>query len=151
MVNNEKAFRELVERLISPHFGTVFDPLLLHGLMGMASEAGEILNNYKKWMAYSGEQYDRTDMLIEMSDLLHFMEYVLIAQNSSIEELRDINIAKLTTRYSEGFTAEEGATHGRDKKAERAAVDKVVAEYVELRSGKSGSIPFGKEGRIDNN
>lgn len=147
MVNNKKEFRELVERSIGPYFGKRFDPLLLHGLMGLSSESGEMLNRYKKWMAYPGEQYGRTDMLIELSDVLHFIEYILIVQKTSIEELRDINIAKLTTRFPEGFTPEQGVTHGRNKEAERAAVDKVIANYTRRRElEKSGWLGVDGQG-----
>jgi len=134
MPSKEKEFMALVKRLQSPDFGKIFDPNLLHGLTGMLCEAGELLNNYKKFMAYPGEPLSRTDVLIELSDILHFMMYVLIVYESSTDELMDINEAKLTTRFPEGFTPECGITQNRDKAAERAAVDKVVAGYIRRRA-----------------
>lgn len=151
MTEKEKDFNALVVRLQSPNFGKNFDPVLLHGFMGMASEAGEILDEYKKWMAYPGEEYTRTTILTEMSDLLHFMVYVLNRFESSIDELMDINRAKLTTRFPEGFTSVKGVTKNRDKESEKIAVDKVIAEYTRRRElAKFGVAAIGKDGRVDN-
>lgn len=153
MTKKEQDFRVLVKRLISPDFGQNFDPQLLHGFMGMASESGEMLDSYKKWMAYPdpGEKFDRGEMLAEMSDLLHFMEYVLDRLDSDLDELMDINDVKLSTRYPVGFNPRDGATNNRDKVAEKAAIAGVIAEHTRRRElERSSLIPFGEDGRIDN-
>lgn len=144
MTEKERDFKALVNRLMSPDFGKNFDPQLLHGYMGMVSEAGELINKYKKFMAYPGESSVRTDVLIELSDVLHFMQYILNKFGSSLDELMDINTAKLIARFPEGFTPAKGVTGNRDKAAERAAVDRVVAEYTRRRElEKSSSVSIG--------
>jgi len=75
-------------------------------------------------------------MLIELSDLLHYMEMVLIAQNSSIEELMQINMAKLGARYPNGYSHDKAITHCRDKKVERAAVDAIINQLEILKEGE---------------
>ena len=149
MPSKEEKFVSLIKDFQSPDFGTYFDPNMLHGLMGMACESGELLNKYKKYMAYRGEPLSRTNVLIEVSDILHFMMYVLIVYESSIPELMDINMAKLIARYPSGFTSECGITQNRDKAAERVAVDKVVAEYTRRRElEKSGLVVTGEDDRV---
>lgn len=132
----EEQFSEMVANLLQTEICKDFDPAMLHGFMGCASEAGEILNRYKKFMFYHGEPYTRTETLIELSDLLHFMQQILNKLNSSIEELMHINMAKLGSRYPEGYTHDKAITGNRDKEAERAAVEKVIATFAALRENK---------------
>jgi len=54
------------------------------------------------------------------------------AIDSSLEEIMAINVAKLTTRYPEGYTQEKALV--RDKKAERTSMEIVEKEYESKRS-----------------
>ena len=113
------------------------DPKLLYGFAGIASEAGKLLNRYKKFLFYHGEPYSRAEILLGLSDLLHYMQVVLDELDSDIEELMRVNIAKLYgARYKDGYSHDAAITYHRDKKAERAAVDKVIEVSTALRNEK---------------
>jgi hypothetical protein len=138
-----------IEDLVADCEG-VFVPFA--GYSGMVIEAGNLLNRYKKFAYYHGEIFSRKDMIRGLSRLYRCVETIILLQDSSIEEVMAINMAKLTARYPEKqFDHECGMTQNRDKEVEKAAVEAVIAEYAKLREPrKSSSIPFGKDGRIDN-
>lgn len=113
------------------------NPKLLYGLTGIASEAGRLLNRYKKFLFYHGEPYSRREMLNGLSRLLHFMQVILDEFDSDIEEIVRVNIAKLCgARYKDGYSHDAAITHHRDKVAERAAIDKVIDVSTALRNEK---------------
>lgn len=84
-------------------------------------------------MFYHGEPFTRGEMLIEISKLLVFIQMILDRLHSSIDEIMCINIAKLESRYPDGYTHDKAITHQRDKKAERVAVDAVIAIFSAMR------------------
>ncbi|MHA1302503.1 MAG: hypothetical protein ACTSPI_02230 [Candidatus Heimdallarchaeaceae archaeon] len=49
----EEKFSRMVASLQQTEFCEDFDPKMLHGFIGMASEAGELLNRYKKLIVSS--------------------------------------------------------------------------------------------------
>lgn len=122
-------FSEYVKYLLSNRLNDNFDPATCHAVMGMASEAGELLNKYKKYWFYEGEILDKVDTLIEMSDLLHFFQQMANCLDVSLELLIEVNLAKLITRYPDGYDHNRAVTHKRDKAAERAAVIEVLKKY----------------------
>lgn len=133
----DKAFIDMVDNLLSDELCDDFDPAILHGFMGLAGEGGELLNMYTKFIFYHGEPFDRTEYLIELADTLFFMQVILNCLGSSIEELQSIGLAKLlTARYPNGYSHDKAITHHRDKKAERAAVDKVVDTFAKIRENE---------------
>lgn len=109
------------------------DPKLLRGFIGLSSRGGELLNRYKKFMFYHGEPFTRDEILIELTKLLAFIQMILDVLDSSIEEVMCINLAKLGSRYPNGYSHDKAITHLRDKKAERAAVDSVINTFAAMR------------------
>lgn len=114
------------------------DPDLLRGFAGLSSEAGELLNRYKKFMYYHGESFTRDEILDGLAKLFCYMRMVIGKHDSSVEEVMCINMAKLGSRYPDGYTHDKAITHQRDKKAERVAIDAVIAEFVEKRKETKG-------------
>lgn len=112
------------------------DPILLRGFIGISSRTGELLNRYKKFMFYHGEPFTRDEILIELSKLLFYIQMILDRFDSSIEEVMCINMAKLGSRYPDGYAHDKAITHLRDKKAERATVDKVIDTFAAMREQK---------------
>lgn len=106
------------------------DPTLLRGFIGITSRAGELLNRYKKFLYYHGEPFTRDEMLAELAKVLMFIQMILTKLDSSIEELMVINMAKLGSRYPYGYSHDKAITHQRDKRAERKAVESVIAAFV---------------------
>jgi len=111
-------------------------PVLLRGFLGIGSESGELLNRYKKFIFYHGEPFTRSEMLTKLSKLLHYMLLIMDVFDSSLEEVVRINMAKLGSRYPDGYTHDKAITHHRDKKAERAAIDKIIDIFATMREQK---------------
>jgi len=102
------------------------DPELLHAVLGIGTEAGEIQDLVKKNMFYD-KPFDILTLKAECSDLLHYIQMVLNRYGSSLEEIMEINIAKLTSRYPEGYARDKALVRNED--AEKVAMQEVEKKY----------------------
>ena len=93
---------------------------LMHGAIGVATEAGELLDAIKKHVWY-GKPLDWTNIAEECGDLCWYIALICNAGDFSMAEIMERNIAKLRVRYPEKFT-EEAALH-RDLDAERKVLE----------------------------
>ncbi len=93
---------------------------LLHGLLGMTSEVGEIADMTKGHLVY-GKDFDRPNVLEECGDVLWFLAVTLDACGYSLVDAMQANIAKLTARFPDGFTQEKAVN--RNLLAERRALE----------------------------
>ena len=80
----EKDFADMVVNLLQTEFCPDWNPKLLHGFMGVASESGELME--------IGNSCSRTELLIELFDLLHYMQMITGVLDSSIRELQSITV-----------------------------------------------------------
>jgi NTP pyrophosphatase (non-canonical NTP hydrolase) len=87
---------------------------LVHMAMGVAGEAGELLDTIKKSAIYR-KPYDRENILEECGDLLFYIQGVLNYYSISMEEVIELNRLKLQKRYSEGKYTDTQATIRADK------------------------------------
>ncbi len=87
---------------------------LLHMAVGIAGEAGELLDAIKKHVFYESE-IDRTNIIEDLGDLEFYMEGVRQEMKLSRETTLKANIAKLNIRYENGFS-NEAAQERADKK-----------------------------------
>ncbi len=78
-------------------------PDLLHGAIGLATEAGEMLDAVKRALFY-GADLDRTNLIEELGDLEWYMAVIRDALGVDQEEVQRINVEKLRARYPEKFT-----------------------------------------------
>ena len=60
----------------------------LHGAIGLATEAGELLDNAKKFMVY-GRKIDRENALEEVGDCLHYLQYICTSLEFSMADARE--------------------------------------------------------------
>jgi NTP pyrophosphatase (non-canonical NTP hydrolase) len=74
--------------------------------VALGGEIGEYLNEYKKWLrtqpGVAGEVpygIHREKMLIELGDILWYLNRVVVELDSSLEDVAKMNITKLTERY----------------------------------------------------
>jgi NTP pyrophosphatase (non-canonical NTP hydrolase) len=79
---------------------------LLHGVLGVGSESGELLDAFKRYFAY-GKDLDRDNVIEEVGDLLFYIALICRTMEVSLEEVCSINVAKLATRYPDKFTNED--------------------------------------------
>jgi len=94
---------------------------LLHAIMGVSDEAGE-LNNALKGHIFYGKPLDRVNLLEEFGDMMYFAALGISALGSSIEEVFQSNHDKLAKRYQKGWTQKEALE--RDLTAERDVLEK---------------------------
>lgn len=94
--------------------------MTLHALMGITTEAGELMDQLKKHLIY-GKPLDEVNLMEEGGDL-HWYEALLYrAINRSFSESMARNIGKLKARYGDRFTEEAALNRALD--AERQALE----------------------------
>ena len=89
-------------------------PDLLHGAIGLATEAGEMLDAVKRSLFY-GADLDRTNLIEELGDLEWYMAVIRDALDVTQEEVQRINIDKLRARYPEKFTQQHALDRDLDR------------------------------------
>lgn len=94
---------------------------LLHMAVGVAGEAGELLDAVKKHVIYR-KPLDMENMKEELGDLEFYMERIRQICNFSREEVLEANISKLMTsdkaRYKLGKYTDDAAQDRADKQGE---------------------------------
>jgi NTP pyrophosphatase (non-canonical NTP hydrolase) len=99
------------------------DARMLHGCMGVVTEAGELLDHMKRHIYY-GQPSDIVNIAEECGDILNYVALVLSAQGLTFEDAMRCNKAKLTVRYGPAFDCNRAVV--RDTKAERTAMEKAL-------------------------
>jgi len=107
---------------------------LLHGAIGIATEAGELLDAIKKFVFY-GEALDRTNILEELGDLLWYVSEALTCLKSTYPEIMEAVIKKLEKRYGETFT--QKAALERNIEEERSVLEECLESDSEHRLRES--------------
>ena len=110
---------ELVAALAKPGADIVAtlrpeDAHALHMAVGIAGEAGELLDAVKKAAIYR-KPIDRANVVEELGDLEFFMEGLRQGLGITRQEVLDHNIAKLSKRYSSGSYSDKHAQERADK------------------------------------
>ena len=70
----------------------------LHAFMGLAAEAGEVLDVYKKERIY-GAPVTKDNYIDELGDVMFYLQAVCNNLGVSFEQIQEYNIEKLTKRY----------------------------------------------------
>ena len=86
----------------------------LHMAVGIAGEAGELLDAIKKWSIYQ-KPLDLENVIEELGDLEFYMEGLRQSLNLTRVQTLVENIAKLQKRYSKGEYSNEQANERADK------------------------------------
>ena len=92
-----------------------------HMVMGMVTEAAELLDVFKKNLAYK-KSIDLVNVKEEIGDYLWYLANFCRTNNLDIEEIMEMCINKLITRYPEKFT--EHNAINRDLEKERQTLEK---------------------------
>jgi NTP pyrophosphatase (non-canonical NTP hydrolase) len=72
------------------------------GSLGLAGEAGEVIDAIKKWM-FQGHDIDPLDLLGEIGDVLWYLTLMCSAFGYDPDYAIQANIKKLRERYPNGF------------------------------------------------
>ena len=86
----------------------------IHMAIGASTEANELLDAYKKWFAY-GKQLDKTNVAEEIGDQFWYLINLCRMLEINPEDVFDICIKKLQTRYPDKFTQEKAVNRDLDK------------------------------------
>ena len=108
-----------VETLCKPGFQVLVDMKpteahLVHMVMGVAGEAGELLDAVKKAAVYR-KPLDRENVLEECGDLLFYIQGILNYYDMTLDQVTELNRLKLSRRYSEGKYSDQQAQDRADK------------------------------------
>ncbi len=76
---------------------------LLHGAMGLATEAGEFLSPIKAHIYY-GRELDETNLREELGDIMWYMAVICDCLGVDFEEIWERNIKKLQARYGDKYS-----------------------------------------------
>ncbi len=96
----------------------------IHGLIGAATEAGELLE------LLTG-QSEKFNPLEEVGDILWYLNLALTSIGATFEEAMAANIAKLATRYPEKFTTERALNRDLEAEAKALALPTETSAQIE--------------------
>lgn len=83
------------------------EEILLNAVMGIAGEAGEVVDEMKK-VYFQGHEFDVESIMFEVGDILWYIALMCEGLGCSMSEVAEMNIEKLKIRYpGEGFTTED--------------------------------------------
>lgn len=93
---------------------------MLHGVLGMISEAGELAGAIFNWL-FQGQPLDKINLVEEIGDSRWFQEEAFEALGVTSEQVEAVNILKLMQRFGGRFG--EGQALMRDLERERFALE----------------------------
>ncbi len=99
----------------------------IHMMLGVISEAGELADVFKKYMAY-GKDIDWVNVKEELGDLVWYIVGFCNINGFTLDDVMETNMRKLSKRYKNGFTTEEALT--RNLEIERAELE-LQAQFEE--------------------
>lgn len=85
--------------------GNLHHARLLQGLMGLNGEAGECIDILKKHL-FQEHYLDKEHMARELGDVAWYLAVSADALGYSLDEIFQMNVEKLRTRYPDGFEAD---------------------------------------------
>lgn len=106
---------------------------LLHCAIGASTEAGELLDAFKKHIYYKKE-LDVVNIGEEIADIQWYLFNLCRLLDLDMEQLLEANIAKLKARYGDKFSSEKAIN--RDLDTERNILEiGVISENRDLQTG----------------
>ena len=111
-------FAKYVGHVVSKDVG-VDQVQLLHATMGLVTESAEVLDLLKKHYAHN-HPLNHNKVKDELADVFHYPTMVCNILGIDIEVLMNINHAKLSIRYPDGYTHDRA--NNRDIEAEQKAI-----------------------------
>jgi NTP pyrophosphatase (non-canonical NTP hydrolase) len=77
----------------------------VNGALGLSGEAGECADHVKKHL-FQGHELDRAHLAEEIGDVLWYCAELASGIGRSLDEIAEMNIAKLRKRYPDGFDSD---------------------------------------------
>ncbi len=95
----------------------------IHMVMGMSTEVGEILDVFKKKLAYN-KNIDWINVKEEIGDLMWYVANFCRTNNFDLYKILETNIEKLEARYPEKFTQDKAIFRNLKKERQILEIDK---------------------------
>jgi NTP pyrophosphatase (non-canonical NTP hydrolase) len=90
------------------------DMNLLHAAMGIGTEAGELLDAFKRKLFY-GKGLDVVNIKEEVGDIMWYVAILLRELDLDFEDILDLNIKKLRARFPDKFTESDALNRNLDQ------------------------------------
>lgn len=97
---NANEYQELALRTLNQQLP--IDQVLVDGVLGLNGEAGECADILKKHL-FQGHNLDKEHLAKELGDTAWYLAVTAHAIGYDLDEVFEMNIAKLQERYPEGF------------------------------------------------
>lgn len=84
---------------------------LLHLVLGLVGESGEIAEKFKKWIRDDGSdeaRLDRDDLQKELGDVLWYLAVLADYLDLSLDDIAGANVTKLASRQQRGVLGGSG-------------------------------------------
>lgn len=130
---NSKTYQQEVKRSLANLGSDFYDQL--HMVIGVSTEAGELLDQYKKGFAY-GKKLDKVNIVEELGDLLWYIANMCNILGVDLEKVFEINVEKLKSRYPDKFM--QDAANNRDIEKERVLLEEAVQSIENKGLGNNG-------------
>lgn len=95
---------------------------LLHALIGINTENGELQDQFKKHIFY-GKPLDSINLIEELGDLMWYVALACDELSVSFDQVFERNIAKLQVRYKDACKFTETQALNRDLEKERKILE----------------------------
>lgn len=96
------------------------NPDIVHAIIGVATEAGELLEALTLSL-FDNEEFDVVNLKEEIGDVMWYLAIAAVRGGFTLTQSQRVNIAKLAERYGDKFTAEKALI--RDLIAERKILE----------------------------
>ena len=96
-----------------------YEDCISNACMGIAGEAGELVDVFKKFL-FHDKPVDVNHVVKELGDLLFYMNWLSTKLDIPWDVIMTVNIAKLSARYPNGFSAHD--SNNRDLYKEEEAI-----------------------------
>ena len=83
-------------------------------LLGLNGECGELTDIFKK-ILYHGKEYDSSEVLLELGDILYYLTAICNILGIDLTEIMLNNNAKLMARYENGYSISASLNRIEDK------------------------------------
>ena len=97
-------YQQLALRTLNPQLSE--KDVLINGVMGLCGESGEVIDLVKKHLA-QGHPLAKEKLAKELGDVAWYLAETAYAIGYPLEEILQMNIDKLKTRYPDGFDPEK--------------------------------------------
>lgn len=105
MIDSFREYEHAAHRTISDECQEDWNKALLNAGLGLAGEAGEVVDHLKKHLFHK-HTLDEVKLVKELGDLLWYIAEAGYALGVPLETIATENIAKLRARYPDGFSSE---------------------------------------------